>query len=242
MQLGRPNEREESRRIDFVHNAFGDNLNIVAELLEKVGNAALDARHSAKDARLVRRIFAQGGGKPSRMGGRIGVRKSFFQQYFSSRRSETQGGTRMGVNKPIEKGQQPLNPNGASANRPSTRVRTFLIAPPPFLPIAVRTRQPLQGVRLLQCRKYRMVRRTTLTVRSDRVEKKGLQSGENRAATVRGGQNNRSLTVAALLLNRDSESYRRLFLRSHQLRHFACASAIFSLSALAAGPKSPGRG
>src|SRR5262245_59954813 len=74
-----------------------------------------------------------GGGKPSRMGGIMGVRKSFFQQYFSSRRSAVQGGTRMGVNRPIEKGQQPLNPNGASADRASTRVRTFLM-PLPLLP------------------------------------------------------------------------------------------------------------
>src|SRR5579875_158018 len=72
-----------------------------------------------------------GGGKPSRIGGMIGVRKSFFQQYFSSRRSATQGGTGIGVNRPIEKGQQPLKPNGASANRPSTRVRIFLIPLPP---------------------------------------------------------------------------------------------------------------
>src|SRR5579884_4191980 len=73
-----------------------------------------------------------GGGKPSRMGGMIGVRKSFFQQYFSSRRSATQSGTGMGVNRPIEKGQQPLNPKGASATRPSTRVRNLLIPLPPF--------------------------------------------------------------------------------------------------------------
>src|SRR5579883_2812957 len=79
----------------------------------------------------------KGGGNPSRIGGIMGVRQSFFQQYFSSIRSGTQGGTRIGVNRPIEKGQQPLNPKGASASRASTRVRTFLL-PLPLPPRAWR--------------------------------------------------------------------------------------------------------
>src|SRR5438067_7666715 len=40
-----------------------------------------------------------GGGKPSRMGGMMGVRKSFFQQYFSSMRSVTHAGTGIGTRK-----------------------------------------------------------------------------------------------------------------------------------------------
>jgi hypothetical protein len=65
------------------------------------------------------------------------VRKSFFQQYFSSMRSVTHGGTGMGVKTPIEKGhiplneKQPLSPKGASARTPSTRLRTFFM-PRPF--------------------------------------------------------------------------------------------------------------
>src|SRR5262249_37305175 len=79
----------------------------------------------------------KGGGKPSRMGGMMGVRKSFFQQYFSSMRSDTQGGTGMGVKMPMEKGhiplseKQPLNPKGASARTASTKLRT-LSMPRPF--------------------------------------------------------------------------------------------------------------
>ncbi len=58
-----------------------------------------------------RRIIASSGGSsqvgigwPGRIGGRIGVRWSFSQQYLSSIRSVTHGGTGIGVAKPIEKG------------------------------------------------------------------------------------------------------------------------------------------
>src|SRR6516164_2562868 len=81
-----------------------------------------------------------GGGTPGMMGGRMGVRKSFFQQYFSSMRSATQGGMRMGVNRPIEKGQHPLSPSGVSARTPSTSERTFLM-PRPF-PAEIASRAP----------------------------------------------------------------------------------------------------
>src|SRR5579859_3366629 len=75
-----------------------------------------------------------GGGKPSRMGGRMGVRKSFLKQYFSSMRSVTQAGTGIGVAKPIEKMWQPLSPAGATtAAANSTTVRTLLIPPAPFV-------------------------------------------------------------------------------------------------------------
>src|SRR4051812_5276908 len=80
-----------------------------------------------------------GGGKPSRMGGRMGVRKSFFQQYFSSMRSVTHGGTGMGVKAPIEKGwfgnewgqHPPAAAGGRGAAAHSTRGRAFLLPLPP---------------------------------------------------------------------------------------------------------------
>src|SRR5919199_3130495 len=90
-----------------------------------------------------------GGGKPGRMGGRMGVRKSFGKQYFSSMRSVTHGGTGMGVQPPIEKGwlgneacRHPPAATGATAAAAiSTRVRTFLI--PLSLPAEVQaTDQP----------------------------------------------------------------------------------------------------
>src|SRR5262245_35432222 len=70
------------------------------------------------------------------MGGRMGVRKSFSWQYFSSIRSDTHGGTGIGVAKPIEKGdtglsQQPDSPTGAAtAAATSNPVRSLLFMSP----------------------------------------------------------------------------------------------------------------
>src|SRR5215471_10467183 len=65
------------------------------------------------------------------MGGRIGVRKSFFQQYFSSIRSVTHGGTGIGVASPIEYQAQPLCQSGAVSATSRHSLRSFLIPLPP---------------------------------------------------------------------------------------------------------------
>src|SRR5262245_18488777 len=74
-----------------------------------------------------------GGGPAGLIGGRIGVRKSFLWQYFSSIRSVTHGGTGMGVKIPIDKGHAPQQPEsnvGAASAAISSSLRNFLIPSP----------------------------------------------------------------------------------------------------------------
>src|SRR5690348_5594181 len=49
VELSRSDERKEPQRIDFIHDAFGDDLNVIAEPLVNIGNAAAETPHGTKD-------------------------------------------------------------------------------------------------------------------------------------------------------------------------------------------------
>src|SRR5581483_10426948 len=59
VQLRQADEREEARRVDLVHDALGDDLDVVAELFIDVRNAAGHLRHGAEDGAVVGRVLAQ---------------------------------------------------------------------------------------------------------------------------------------------------------------------------------------
>jgi len=59
VKLGRANEREESARVDAVDQPLAYDLNIVAELLIKIGDAAGDVRHGPKNFGIIRRVFTK---------------------------------------------------------------------------------------------------------------------------------------------------------------------------------------
>src|SRR5262245_56010516 len=58
MQLRGADQGEKARRIDLVHELFGNDLDIVAMLFIKVRHATCDSRHGPKDFTFGRRIFA----------------------------------------------------------------------------------------------------------------------------------------------------------------------------------------
>jgi hypothetical protein len=60
VQLCRPDEWEEPRRIDLVYNPVLDEHDVLAELLIDIGNAAGYTRHGPEDFQIAWRIFANG--------------------------------------------------------------------------------------------------------------------------------------------------------------------------------------
>ena len=166
-EAARTDQRVEPRRVDPVHDPFADDLDVVAKFLVDIGNAAGHVRHRAQDHGLVRRILAQRRRSTGGIGGMMGERKSFVQQYFSSIRSVTHGNTGIGVAMPIVSGakypQQPEVKGAISAPARSSTLRSRRI---PCLRVRG-TPHPCRraGIWGGFFRLYRTRRRGTLTIR-----------------------------------------------------------------------------